>query len=382
MDNLGSFFLSATLLLGTIIGAGIFGIPYVVARSGIIPSFFYFLILGGISLLIHLFLGEVVLRTKEKHRLAGYAKKYLGGWGKSLVALSVVLGTVLALVAYIILGGQFLKIFFSSYGFLGEVSAFRLSFIFSIFLSPFIFKGIKMVARTELITNLLFGLIIILIFFLSLPSVSLSNFQGIDFSNVFLPYGVILFALTGWSAVPEMTEILKSDKDKKLLKKAIIFSVLTAIIIYLIFIFAVVGVSGQNTSEETFTGLLPYLNEKIVAFGVLAGIITIADSFLILGLNLKNTLVYDYNIPGLLSFIFAWGSPLLLFLLGLRHFIDVVGLAGTIIGAIEGVAIICIFKKAKTMGNREPEYSLKVHPLVMLVLVTVFVLGALSLFLN
>ena len=380
MNNLGRFFLSATLLLGTMIGAGIFGIPYVVAKSGVIPSFFYFLILGATSLLIHLFLGEVVLRTKEKHRLAGYAKKYLGGRGKSLIAFSIILGTILALVAYIILGGLFLKIFFSSYNFLTEISAFRLSLVFSILLSPFIFKGIKMVAQTELATNILFGLIILLIFFLNLPNVHLTNFQSIDFSNLFLPYGVILFALIGWSAVPEMTEILKSKQDKKMLKKAIIFPIFTAIILYLIFIFAVVGVSGLNASEETFSGLLPYLNEKVVAFGVLAGIITIADSFLILGLNLKNTLVYDYNIPSLLAFILAWGSPVLLFLLGLRHFIDVIGFAGTLIGAIEGIAIVCIFKKAKTMGNREPEYSLKVHPFVIFILVAIFILGALSLF--
>ena len=33
-----------SILLGTVIGAGIFGIPYVIEKSGIIPGFFYFLI--------------------------------------------------------------------------------------------------------------------------------------------------------------------------------------------------------------------------------------------------------------------------------------------------------------------------------------------------
>jgi len=60
----------------------------------------------------------------------------------------------------------------------------------------------------------------------------------------------------------------------------------------------------------------------------------------------------------------------------LRHFISVISIAGTLIGAIEGMTIISIFKKAKTLGDRKPEYSLNVHPFVVYVLTTIFVLGA------
>ena len=45
---------AVSIFVGTVIGAGIFGIPYVINKSGIIPGFFYFLILGGVVLLIHL----------------------------------------------------------------------------------------------------------------------------------------------------------------------------------------------------------------------------------------------------------------------------------------------------------------------------------------
>jgi len=365
--------------MGTIIGAGIFGIPYVVARSGIVPSFFCFFLLGGVSFLIHLFLGEITLRTEQKHRLAGYAKRYLGGWGSSLVAFSVVLGTILSLVAYIILGGRFLKIFFSFCLPSFNITDFRLSLIFALFLLPFLFKGIKMIAKTELISNAIFGLIIVLVFLFSLPNFDFNNFSLLNSSDIFLPYGVILFALTGWSAVPEMTEILKSSEDKKKLKKAIIFSIIAAICIYLIFILAVVGVSGSDTTEETFIGLLPHLNSKIILLGTIAGLITIADSFLILGLNLKNTLIYDYGFSKLLSLLIAWVLPIFLFLCGLRHFIDVIGIAGTLIGAIEGIAIIIIFRRAKSLGNRKPEYSLNISWILDYVLIAIFVLGVFSL---
>jgi len=70
--------LAAASLIGTIIGAGIFGIPYVMAKSGVASCFFYFLILGVAVIVLHLLYGEVLLRTKEKHRIIGFTEKYLG----------------------------------------------------------------------------------------------------------------------------------------------------------------------------------------------------------------------------------------------------------------------------------------------------------------
>jgi len=372
-----SFFLSIALLLGTMIGAGIFGIPYVISKSGTLPGLFYFFILGGTCLLIHLLFGEIVLRTKGKHRLPGYAQKYLGNRGKTLAAFSAILGTVLALLAYIILGGNFLNILLSSI-FKG-LSPFYFSLIFSLVLLPFILRGTKLVAQTELFTNVSFIIIVLLIFFLSLPQFDIKNFNlfaKTDFLNIFLPYGVILFALNGWSAVPEMAEVLEKKQDKKQFKKAIIFSVIAAIFIYLLFTVSVVGVSGSNTSAETFSGLLPYLDKKIILLGVLAGVITVADSFLILGLYLKNTLIYDYDFDNVRALLIAWGAPLVLFLSGFRQFIDVIGIAGTFIGAMEGIIIVLIFKNAKLLGDREPEYSLKIPSTVLIFLVAILILGA------
>ena len=86
-----NFYLAATTLIGTIIGAGIFGIPYVVYQSGIILGVVYLLVLGFITILIHLLYGEIVLRTEAKHRLVGYAEKYLGQGAKSFLTLSLII---------------------------------------------------------------------------------------------------------------------------------------------------------------------------------------------------------------------------------------------------------------------------------------------------
>ena len=74
--------LAASTLIGTIIGAGIFGIPYVVVKSGFPIGLTHILIIAILTIITMLYLGEIALRTKENCHLAGYAEKYLGKKGK------------------------------------------------------------------------------------------------------------------------------------------------------------------------------------------------------------------------------------------------------------------------------------------------------------
>src|SRR3989338_4344759 len=81
--------IAITTLMGTIIGAGMLGIPYVVAKAGLLYGLLLIIILGLAFLFINLFVGEIVLRTKDQHQLAGYAEKYLGPIGKKIVGISL-----------------------------------------------------------------------------------------------------------------------------------------------------------------------------------------------------------------------------------------------------------------------------------------------------
>ena len=370
-----SFLFGLSILVGTIVGAGIFGIPYVIQKSGIIPGFFYLLILGGAVLLIHLFFSEVILRTKNKCRLPGLAQKYLGKRGKNLVMISVILGVTGALLAYLILGGEFLQILFSSFS---DLSQFQFTLIFWAFLSYFIFRGIKVIAPAELITNLVFFLVVVGILFFCLPKFDLSNVSILNVPDAFLPFGVILFSLVGWSAIPEIIDFLKLPQERKGIKKIIISSSLIVVIFYIFFTLIVIGVAGKGVSQDTLSGLSPFLGPNIIFWGALAAIITLADSFLILGLYLKNTFIYDIKFSKNLATLIACGLPLVLFLVGFRSFIATLGFVGTIVGAIEGIIIILIFRKAKNLGDREPEYSLKVPSLLLYFLIAILVFGALA----
>lgn len=365
------FFLALAVLLGTIVGAGIFGLPFVISKSGIIPGFFYFFVLGLAVMFLHLMFGETILRTGGKMRLSGYSQKYLGKNGKLMVTISTVIGITGSLLAYIILGGNFLKIIFSS---VINLSAFQFSLIFWAILVYFIFKGLRAIAPAAVFTNIAFFIIIFIVICFLLPEFSFNNLKLVNSGNIFLPYGIIMFSLTGFAAIPEIAGILKSREERKNFKKVIIVASLVSIILYLIFSLGVIGVSNGKTSEEAFSGLVPFLGKKIIILGALFGIITIADSFLIIGLYFRNTLVYDYRFPKILASFVSSFLPLLLFL-KFRSFTQVVGFAGTILGTIEGIIILLLFKKARKLGDRTPEYSMNIPNYLIYIMMAIFILG-------
>ena len=79
------------MLCGTVIGAGVLGIPYVIAQAGFLVGLLSILVLGLAVLFLNLFIGEIVLRTPGNHQLPGYAEKYLGKWGKRVFMFSMFL---------------------------------------------------------------------------------------------------------------------------------------------------------------------------------------------------------------------------------------------------------------------------------------------------
>src|SRR5688572_22837200 len=102
------FFIAIATLIGSIIGVGVFGIPYAFSQVGLVPALAYVVVLGGIQLLQHLFYAEAAIACPEPLRLVGLTRKYLGKRASVAATVSTVLGYWGGMLAYIIVGGTFL----------------------------------------------------------------------------------------------------------------------------------------------------------------------------------------------------------------------------------------------------------------------------------
>ena len=360
------------LLTGTIVGAGVLGIPFVIAKSGFLTGLLDIVLLGFAILLINLSIGEVILRTRSFHQLTGYADKYLGEKGKIALTISMVVGIYGALIAYIIGVGEALAVIFNSSNVL------MFSLLFFVFVAVLVYLGLKSIAKSELFLSSLVVTLILVISYICIFSGKMDIMRLADFnlSKIFIPYGVILFAFIGAAAIPEMRGLL--EHRKKDLKKAIIIGSLIPLFLYAIFAFAVVSVFGKNVTEVATVGLGLEFGHLVVVLANLFAVFAMTTSFLALGLALKQMYHYDYGLNRKLSWSLACGVPLILFFLGFKSFVNVIGITGIFAGGLEGILIVLMLWSAKQKSERVPEYSLKFSKVIGVFLILVFVLGVLN----
>ncbi|MAF14355.1 MAG: hypothetical protein CMI53_05740 [Parcubacteria group bacterium] len=364
--------LALTTFSGTIIGVGLFSLPFVTAQIGFIPMFFYFIILGAVVMMMHLLYGEIVTRTIGNHRLPGYSKIYLNKGTEFIAYVTTFIGLTGALLAYIIVGGEFLaNLLIPIFG------GTSLSYILIFFTAGtfLVYFGAGPISKTEFLSLGIFFTVLALLFFKALPHIELSNFTSISFDikNYFLPYGVILFSLGGLAIIPEIKEILKSEE--KSMKKIIIWGSVTPILAYIIFVITVFGVTGAATTKEGMIGLNLALGNGIVHLGFMFGILTTFTSFITLGVSLKKEFRYDLGLPAWLAWILACFPAIILFMLGFRQFINIIGFIGAVTMGIDITIISLIYLKARKKSQRIPSYQIKIPDFAVYILIVLFLVG-------
>ena len=361
------FWYAVFALVGTTIGAGIFGLPFVFFKAGFLVGLAELLVLTSVIILVQQIFGEIALRTRGKKRLVGYDEEYLGSVWKFFSALAVIFGASGAVLVYVILGGEFLAAIFGTDKFFSSLAFFAVWFL-AILARP------KTFGRFEFYIGAFAFFIIIILPLFSLGYIDLNNLKNLDLSNSFLPYGVILFAIAGYSVIPEMEEILGDQKNK--LRKAIVLGTLIPVAVYLIFTFTVVGVSGSLTSRDAISGLALATNSQfLLIVGSFLGLLTVSGAALSQGVFLKETFIYDLKIRTGLAWALTGVIPLTVFLLGARDFLYVVGLVGAVIFGFRVVDVLLIHKRAKK-SEITPAYEINLSPWGYYALGSLAILGA------
>ncbi len=330
----------------------------------------YFLILGAVVTIYSLFYGEISLRTKGLHRLPGYARKYLGVWGERLALFSNSLGLSGALLAYLIVGSGFLFSLFKPI--LGGSSFIYLLIFFSVG-AILIYFGIKSIAQVELSLLILFFAILVFVFVRGFSLITAEHLFVFNAGYLFLPYGAVLFSLSGIALVPEVKEML--SRNRTALKKLIVLAIAISVITYLFFIYLILGISGSDVSVDAITGLGKFLSQGIISLALIFGFLTVFTSFLTIGLTLKKILWYDLKLNKDLAWALACFVPLILFIIGLNNFITVISLAGGVFLAIDAILITLVYLKAKTRGELKPAFSLNLPRFLIYALILFFILG-------
>ncbi len=334
---------ATSLLIGTIVGAGFLGIPYMAARAGFVPTMIHIIVIGAAVCLLTLYLAEITLRTKKNHQLVGYAERYLGTPGKLFMLTATIVGISTALAAYLIGQGHSLSFLMS-----GSTEYALPALLAAWLLFACITHRRQSVGKTEAIGVLLMIALIVLIVVRNAPFIRFENLASVSLQDVMLPFGVVLFAFLGFSAIPEMKIVLKNNAAG--MKSIIIKSYLLVGALYILFTLAVLGTHGMQTPEIATLAL-----GRVFVF---LSIITLSTAYLALTLALIDTLAYDCHSSRTKAWLAANLIPLALVLLlaslEKASFTLIISISGILSGTLTALLILAMLPRARRSGIPAP----------------------------
>jgi len=355
--------LSITLnMLGTVIGAGVFGLPAAFHLAGLLGGTLLFVAALLIGLLLHLLFVEIILAVKGKHRIPGYAGAVLGRpayWVTLVIVFLKISGTILA---YIILGGEFLSMLAHGLGWFDTLWIWQL--LFWTAGSIIVFFGLKLVTAVEdELTWLLVGCMLFSAAVL-VPFLDWRIFDYAAWASLPAVFGIMFFSVTALPVLPEMVDLAR--RNRKQAVRGVMWGTLLAGLLSWIFGVSIAltypGVSGVQDIQMAFPPIFWWL---IPAIGVLA----IITSFITMSQSLKNMLHVDLRLQTVPAWIAAVTVPLLLYIFVSRDFLATIGFVGGVLTALFGfILCLCAIKLSDKGKIKQGLWSVVPLPLAMILL--------------
>ncbi|MBI2888730.1 MAG: hypothetical protein HYY10_02285 [Candidatus Liptonbacteria bacterium] len=337
------FLSQVAVVVATTVGAGMFALPHVFSVSGWAPSIFYLIAFGIILSFIHAVYFLVLKKVGERKRLAALVWEALGPAQGVVAFLAVVVGQLLTLLVYLILGETFLKLLMPALG--GAAGA----LLFWIIASLPLFFGLRRFAWGEALGALAMGALILGLFAASDIGQGFARVPVADTARFLFPFGIILFSLAGWTAVEPVYELNSRVKGKeaRLQQNEVRHSLAalaagTAIsaALYALFVLGVLG-SPVPITPDTVSGFSAPL--WLGLLGVL-GLFAIWTSYVPVGREAAHALM-DRGWKEGVALGFVALVPLLLFAAGLSDFVRMASFVGGVFLAFQYLCIIAVGKK-------------------------------------
>ncbi len=343
-----------SLLVGTIIGAGLFALPFVFYAAGFIPTIIYILLFSALAAFVHVLYTDIIFRTQETHhQFPGYVRIYFGKYMGQLASAIVSTTILLTLTAYLILSISFLSLIFPA------LSPWIATFIFWLLGSLIIFTNVKKTALfgaiTGIATTLMIGALFMYLFIIHSGSVvAVSAFES---SSVLMPFGPILFALTGFSAIPALVEYSRKERvSLKTLRRTIIAGTFIAGFFYFLFTIAVWGLSS-TVSPDSVSGMARTLPPVILFLWGIFGFVLLWYSYAAVGRDLFKIMENDWELHPTIAMAGVFLLPPFLYLLGIKNFVGVISVIGAILIGTGGILLVATWLKASRVDTPSIKFS-------------------------
>ena len=350
------------LLVGTIVGVGMFGIPFVFERAGFLTGLVLLVVLAAAATLVHLAYAEVVSRTATVHRLPGYARSYLGSPAGWLASASYLFGLSGALLAYVVLGGSFVGSLVSWVWSNAPVWIGPLGFY--LFGVAVIARGIRFEGLADAVLTIGLIVAIAILGLTLLPSASLAGIAAFHPGRLLIPYGVLLFSLAGGAIIPDLKRVLGPGGLSSLGKIVVAGT------------HAMVGATGGATTPDAVSGLAEKFGLPYFLLGNVIGVLATITSFIALGVVLEGMFASDFNMRPFPAWLLTAVIPAVLFGLGFQDFINIVSIVGAFAIGIDSMLVLAMHRRVSALSTGAPgAFRVAIPGALRLLLMALFAAG-------
>lgn len=324
---------STGTIAGTTLGAGIFAFPYLASTAGLLPTVFFLFFLSTAVIYAHVLYWRVLRDEPAETHLLELARRHLGNGAAKSTFVATILGLLLTLSAYLVLGATFVG------GILGLPEQYAILIFWGFCSLPLLFR-LKRLMQVELFATGIMAMLIITL--VATVPITLSAFPLIDWSKALLAFGPILFALAGWTAIEPAIASVRGQRGYR--RIALGWGTSMVAVAYLLFALTM-GSAGNPVTTDTISGVLHLPSWQVFAL-FLFGLAAIVTSYLPMNLEIKNAFRRGLGWPRSWAFTVALFLPYLLVLAGFDTFMGSIELVGGVFLAAQYVAILQVSRRA------------------------------------
>lgn len=236
----------SSLIAGTMIGAGMLGIPLLTANCGFFPAFL-------ITTLVWLFMActgllflEASLWAPEGAHFLTISEIFLGKKGKYLTGVMFIFLYYCLMVAYLAAGGPLLSFGLSDMGI--ELSRSGGLLLFTLLFGGIVAIGSRSIDRINLVLSVLMMGAWLCLMASGMDDVKLDYLSYTNWSSIALPMPILFSAFGFHNLIPSLSTYLQ--RDRRSLRTAIWLGSLIAFFVYVCWQWLILGSMSQGSMIE------------------------------------------------------------------------------------------------------------------------------------
>lgn len=337
---------AVSLVAGAGIGGGVMALPYLVAKTGLLPAVFIMIFAYVVTLVLHIMVAELSIQTECKSELLTIFSKHLFGDRqvvRSVFYILMAITLICNLAAYITGAGNILAELFN-------IPVIFASVIFFSCAATVVFLGLKRVAFNEALTlTVMLTLLVVLIIFTAvLPEQkNLASANWIS-SPLLAVYGMAMFSLSSLFAVPQAAAGLRGER------KRLIAAVALGLFVNLVVMISItisVLISADPVTEVAIVGWAAALGGSTRIFGSLFIVLAMLGTFWSISLQLSDMTKAYFHFGRIPAWLMATAPSFLLALLPISGFLGLMQIAGGSTAVIVAFMAVPAYRNAIRDAN-------------------------------